>query len=119
MNLAQLKNYIAEDVLSHFLSDYTIDLEDDFDLMDKNGDEVSLMSFVRKDKYHSYNLYTLFIDNPNNYEDGELSARDDLYWTIWEPYEYEDDVGLKRLMDDMFNSQLDIWTYRLKTAKEL
>jgi|13_taG_2_1085334.scaffolds.fasta_scaffold26398_4 hypothetical protein len=116
--LAKLKNYIAEDVIRHFICNYPNDDTDwedwNFDLMDKNGGEVSLMSFVKKDDYHAYNLYTLFMDNPNKYENGNLSARNHLDWVIWEPYEYEDDEGLKRLMDDLFTSQLASWTERLK-----
>ena len=113
INLEQLKEYIAEDVLGHFLCDYTTDFED-CELMDKNGNEVLTMSFINKDDYCHYNLYTLFVDNPNNYENGNISARDTLDWTIWEPYEYKDDAELKQLMGDMFDSLLSTWTERLK-----
>lgn len=112
ITIKQLKEYIAEDVLCHFLCDIDYDFGDCV-IADKNDNDVLLKSIIEKDEYPHYNLYTLFVDNPNNYENGKVSS-DYLCWSIWEPYEHEDDEGLKRLMDDMFKWQVDTWTDRLK-----
>ena len=117
ITLKQLKEYVAEDVLCYFLCDYDYDFEDCV-LADKNNDEVLLKSIIEKDKYPNYNLYTLFVDNPDGYEDDELSARDHLNWSVWEPFEYADDDELKLLMNDMFTRSVEIWTDRLKLGNK-
>ena len=98
MNIKKLENYIAEDVLDHHLSEYFTDIE----IEDSKGEPL----YIENNNY--YKLLGLYLDPEKKY------SANDLDFLIWCQYEDEDDEHLKKLMSDMYESQLSVWTNRLK-----
>ena len=106
----RLKNYIAEDVLDHHLSEYG---EEDIEIEDNNGKSVHIKAGYGKNiNNYYYQLFDLYTDRNENY------SADDLGFLVWCQYEYEGDEHLKKLMIDMYNSQFEKWAYRIKQIKK-
>ena len=106
ITIEELKDFIAEDVLGHHRSEYELDI----DTCDNEGEDLTITN------ENHLQLFDLFVDSYKKYpleEDGyRLSEK--LDWLVWCKYEDCDDDELRRLMVDMFDAKLDIWTERLK-----
>ena len=107
MNIKELKNYIAEDVLSHHLSEIVEEWGEGYD-----DDTSKPIPKIRKlaiklDQSGEYSkLLDLFLKRDTTSEE--------LGFQVWETYEDHEDETLGELMGDMYDYQIETWAKRLK-----